>query len=186
MDAYKITIKGIHGAAYAQYKNQTLVLFINELDEKPDLSFTLNHPESWNVKAPGVLKVQKLIPRTAADKVAMFCMVYHQRKNLTYRPLAEEKRNISHVTVNKELLDVYFNHNQYPLTGTKTITDYIRHYNTVRDLAINGKPEKSRFPDVYDREFERGLEGETLSAYWQHLIKCGWKKTDGVWMKANY
>jgi hypothetical protein len=34
---------------------------------------------------------------------------------------------------------------------------------------------------VYDREVERTLEGETLSAYWQHLLKLGWKKIDGTW-----
>ena len=68
------------------------------------------------------------------------------------------------------------------------MADYVRHYNTVRDLATNGKPVKSAFPNVYDREYEKRIAEDVskLQRYWAHLRAHGWAKEDGTWIhKSN-
>lgn len=40
----------------------------------------------------------------------------------------------------------------------------------------NQKGGAGKFPDVYDREFEKNLPSDKLPAYWQHLRSKGWEK----------
>lgn len=183
-NTYKITVQGVAGSAYAMYKDSILRMLINELEGIPFLLSAINLSEAAFLEQSGI-KIQKLQAKSVADKVAMFCMLYKQHKNVSYYATKEEKANLKNVTVNEQLLTAYLTTNTYPLTGAKSMADYVRHYNTVRDLVTNGRPVKSRFPDVYDSGYEKTIEGETLSAYWQHLIKLGWRKKDGAWQMSR-
>ena len=124
--------------------------------------------------------------KSTADKIALFCMLYLQHKGTAYRTTKQERANIKHVTVNELLLNTYFKATQYPLTGLKSVSDYIRHYNQVRDLATNGQPVRQKFPDHYDREYEKMIADDVskLQRYWAHLRSLGWSKVDGVWKQV--
>lgn len=183
---YKVTSSSFDGTAYAAYDNGILTMLL--CDWKPftitgKLGADMFPLKEWDLENSELFTAKKLVPKSVADKVAMFCIKYKQYKKLTYRATKEEKANMKLVSVTEDLMKAYFGNTQYPLTATKSMADYVRHYNTIRDLAANGSvvKVKSRFPEVYDRDFESKLEGETLSAYWQHLIRLGWRKVDGTW-----
>jgi hypothetical protein len=183
---YKVT--GIYnGTLYAQYSNGWLQTLLCELDNNqpvdappgwndfPLSEFDLLHSEMHTAK--------ELKGKTVADKCALFCLVYKQHKGHPYRANKVEKANLKNVTVNTDLLKTYFDNVNYPLNATKSMADYVRHYNTVRDLCTNGKPIKSSFPAVYDKAYEQqiGDDVSKLQRYWAHLRNLGWHKVDGVW-----
>lgn len=181
-DIYKYTLKGVKGCAYLSYRNGRI----------REALFDFQGYWLWPEAEKGFPYLEELLgddavklePRTAQDKIVMFCMTFRKHRGTPYTPKKQEKANIVQVSVTAKLLDVYFSSTDFPLSYAKSINDYIKHYNFIRDLERNGRPTKSRFPDVYDRDFERTLDGETLSAYRQHLIKLGWKKVEGVWTLA--
>jgi hypothetical protein len=188
MTTYKIT-GYFRGTLYASYSRGLLQQALAELEAEqpvceppggyklPLKEFDLLHSE--------VLTATVLKPRTVAEKVALFCMHYKKHKSVAYRATREEKANMKLVTVNEQLLNTYFTHTAYPLTHTKSMADYVRHYNTVRDLAANGVPQKKTFPDHPDSDYEKTLSPEKLSAYRVHLRELGWRKVDGVYKKTE-
>jgi hypothetical protein len=186
---YKLTIQGLAGAAYFSYKDGALLEVLLSFKELPsiwsDFRQCIPADERYVLAqhVPKQYHIEILKPRTVSDKLAAFCMTFRRYRNSAYSTKKQERTNIADVMMSDKLLEAYFSCNDYPLTYAKSISDYIRHYNFIRDIATNGKPAKSRFPDVYDREFEKTLEGETLSAYWQHLNKLGWRKIEGLWRK---
>jgi hypothetical protein len=193
---YKITLKEQRGALYIGYKQdgqikEAVFMFDPKIENRHFTGLLRdNFPmyeadlDQLRVRTEGKWDYELLVPRNASDKIAMFCMTFREYRSQPYTAKKNEKANIAEVTVTKQLLQVYFGNVNFPLTYAKSVSDYIKHYNYIRDIAANGKPVKSGFPDVYDREYERTLEGEKISAYWQHLISIGWKKIDGVWTKA--
>ena len=183
---YKITIPRTRGAAYAQYASGVLQYFINELEGPLVANILPRVPlaEAELQRHTGIV-VTELKPRTVSEKLAAFMMAYQQHKGVAYRPTKEERANIASVTVTPELLRVYFAANAYPLAGLKSISDYVRHYNEVRDLARNGAPRKQSFPAHPDADYEKTLSPEKLSAYRQHLHALGWRRVDGVWQQTN-
>lgn len=180
---YKILALKVEGTAYAVYQDGWLTMLISEMTHDEHLDFPLREKDLLD--AAGFWSVQHLAPKSVADKVALFCIKYKQHKNLTYRAAKEEKANLKLVTVNEQLLDAYFTHVNYPLNTTKSMADYVRHYNTVRDLATHGAKPRGGFPDVPDSEYEKTLSPEKLSAYRLHLVQLGWKKVDGVWKQTK-
>lgn len=187
---YKITLRNLSGAAYAMYEDGCLSMFLNELERNgPELFMLMPNVCMSELHLKGLtgITVQQLQPKTVADKVALFCLKYKQHKGQPYRAMKEEKANLKTVTVTNVLLDAYFTNDNYPLNTTKSMADYVRHYNTIRDLAANGRPVKRVFPDVYDREYERRIGDDVvkLQAYWQHLRNIGWYKSEGVWTRNN-
>lgn len=181
---YKITLHGVRGQAYVLYEDSVIRYFINELEGVHIFTLFASVPTNEaQIKTLTGIKLQELKPKSASDKLAMFSFQYKQLKGITYTPTREERANIAHVTINEQLLNTYFKCTQYPMQGLKSITDYIRHYNAVRDLATNGAPVKAEFPAVYDRDYEKHISENTekLTRYWQHLRALGWKKEEGVW-----
>lgn len=188
---YKITIPLAKGAAFARYEHGVLQYFVmSDLGAETAILLTalpsVATTEHELKRQTGIL-VQELKAKTAAEKIAAFMISYHQHKGVAYRPTKEERANIVHVMVTEELLKTYFAATQYPLAGLKSIGDYIRHYNEVRDLARNGTRLRPEFPGVYDREYERQISSDVskLQRYWQHLRDMGWEKKDGAWQKKN-
>jgi hypothetical protein len=195
---YKITKVKHRGELYVQYHHgfikEMLITFDPPLQNKEweDLISLIPLDENLLPVQPGMpayfraYTISLLQPRTVNEKLAAFCMQFRGHRNSAYTPKKNERANVAQVTMSDKLLEVYFTNDSFPLSYAKSINDYIRHYNYIRDIAVNGKPVKSTFPDVYDREYERTLEGEKLSAYWQHLNKLGWKKVEGIWIKVTH
>lgn len=185
---YKITLRGVTGAAYALFEKGMLTQFINELEGNATVLQLMPQLALSEVQFKGLtgITIGELKAKSAADKLALFCFVYQKHKGTTYRTTKEDRANIVHVTVNEHLLNTYFKANQYPLAGLKSIGDYVRHYNEVRDLAANGMPVKNTFPDVYDRQYEQLISADVnkLQSYWAHLRSKGWSKIDGIWKQA--
>ncbi len=169
--------------AYLLFKDQLLrQLFVEPKDNNYEVLKKINLELPFNEEALRAWKgIVELKPRTVQDKIVAFCMAFRNYRKTAYTPKKNERANIADVSVSKEMLDAYFTSSDFPLTYAKSISDYVRHYNYLRDITANGKPSKSKYPDVYDREFERKLDGPALSAYWQHLHALGWKKIDGQW-----
>ena len=188
MKTYKVT--GYYkGTVYAQYNEAgwLMMLFADNLSSESGCppGWDMFPLKEFDLQRSEMLTAKELKAKSVADKVAMFCMLYKNHKGITYRAMKEEKANLKSVTVNEQLLNTYFATVQYPLTGIKTMADYVRHYNAVRDLATNGKPVKNSFPEVYDKQYEAmiGDDVSKLQRYWAHLRAQGWKKADGVWIK---
>jgi hypothetical protein len=190
-NTYKIT-GYFDGVVYAQYNNGMLAMMLCELT-KPLISN--DNPPGWDMfpmqendllNCTEMFTVRELKPKSASDKLALFCFVYQLHKRTTYRTTKEDRANIVHVTVNEHLLNTYFKATAYPLAGLKSVGDYIRHYNEVRDLAANGATKKNSFPDVYDKAYEQiiGDDVTKLQRYWEHLRSLGWRKVEGVWKLA--
>lgn len=180
------------GVVYAMYKHGLLAMAIVELTNNQQLiannqcappGFDMFPLKEFDLLRSEMLTAVLLKPKSVADKVALFTLKYKQHKGQPYRAMKEEKANLKNVTVNEALLDAYFKHVNYPLNGTKSMADYIRHYNTVRDLAANGVQAKSSFPQVYDKAYEKTISEDVakLQRYWAHLRTLGWKKVDGTW-----
>jgi len=188
---YKLTIKDRPGALYFSYKKgallEVLLSFTTTLENWSEVRQYLPYDERYvrGQQIPAHYKIDELRPRTVADKLAAFCMLYRAHRNSAYTAKKNERANIADVTMSNKLLEVYFTNTDYPLTYAKSISDYVKHYNLIRDLATNGTPVKNKFPDVYDREYERTLEPEKLSEYRKHLIAIGYRHIDGTWTKPN-
>lgn len=187
---YKITLRGVTGAAYALFEKGMLTQFINELEANATVLQLMPQLALSEVQFKGLtgITIGELKAKSAGDKIALFCFLYTKHKGTTYRTTKEDRANIVHVSVTEPLLNTYFKATQYPLAGLKSISDYVRHYNEVRDLATNGTPaKKSSFPNVYDKQYEQmiGEDISKLQRYWAHLREQGWKKIDGVWQAAT-
>jgi hypothetical protein len=187
------------GTGYAMYTNEILEtayfepkLSAREIDSYPGAWFPIHEQDLTgdHTRTNSIFKkYQLLVPRTVAEKVAMFCIVHKQEKRFAYNAGKVEKANLKGVSVTRELLDAYFKNTAFPLSNSKTMADYVKHYNTVRDLVTNGTPKKvtKEFPDVYDFEAEKRLKDDVskLQRYWAHLRALGWKKIGGVWMSPE-
>jgi hypothetical protein len=186
---YKLTHKDYRGAAYAMYKKGELSEFLFAFDPALRLfdskslanQFPFKETDLAIMKNVARFDYTELVPRNVTDKIALFCMSFRKHFNSPYTAKKEERANIADVSVTQPLIDLYFSVTDFPLSHAKTINDYIRHYNHIRSISVNGVPKKGGFPDVYDREYERGLDGEKLSAYRSHLVALGWRKMDDTW-----
>lgn len=185
-NTYKVTGK-FKGTIYASYKNEWLDIAITDLGKmiQPTLTptFVQLPLREFDLKHDDLLHAVEIKGKSVAEKVALFCLKYKEHKGVAYRAQKEEKANMKTVTVNAQLLDAYFTSEKFPLNQFKSMADYIKNYNTVRDLAANGVKAKSSFPDVYDLQYEQmiSVDVSKLQRYWEHLRSLGWKKVDGVW-----
>ncbi|MGD1960521.1 MAG: hypothetical protein ACFB2Y_16800 [Fulvivirga sp.] len=192
---YKVTAnkpEGLGGAAFFLFKDERLLAvnweFTRTLNDHEAAivtkAFPLRLSDLSNLKK--VFKVREIPERTASDKLKLFCMYFKAKRGSTYTANKFERANIKNVVMNSALLEAYFSTDSYPLTYAKTINDYIKHYNHIRDISRNGAPKKARFPNEYNKDFERRLEGAEISQYWKHLTNLGWKKNaKGVWISPE-
>jgi hypothetical protein len=186
---YKITAEGSKGASYAQFEDGLLRMFINEWSKfvEPPRAIPMQEKHFLVMGAP--YQITELKPRNVADKVALFCIKFKEYMKFTCRPTKTDKANLTHVTVSEEYLKVYFTTKDvFPLNSNKSMADYIRHYDAIRNLAINGVQTKSNLPNVYDMLYEKQISDDPskLQRYWAHLRELGWRKIDGVWRSPEY
>ncbi|MBL6448542.1 hypothetical protein JMN32_19685 [Fulvivirga sp. 29W222] len=192
---YKITTRkagSLKGAAYILFKDDILSAVNWEFkrpltDREKDIvraKFPFNLTDLTALKE--VFEVTEMEAKTAHDKLKLFCMYFKAKRGSTYTAKKQEKANIKEVVVTKGLLNTYFSNDSFPLTYAKSINDYIRHYNYIRDINRNGLPEKSKFPNEYDARFEKQLSPEELSQYWSHLRNLGFRQNDRrVWISPG-
>ena len=186
---YKISIIHQKGAFYISYKDGFMKELLLEFDY-PMIPDTFNeafdllpYEEKYIPNPTEFLKFEKLVPRTVQEKVVVFKMQYRGKFGVAYQAKKEEKANLKGVIVSPELLKTYFECNDYPLSVGKSMADYVKNYNFIRQITANGKPIKTGMPDVYDREYEKKLDPTKIGVYWQHLRSLGWAYNDGTWTK---
>ena len=193
INIYKITHREQVGAMYLLYKKEKISQVLFQFE--PELgAYRQNLVAKFfpfceldlKAFAKGTEMECTLIqPRTVKDKLAAFCLTFQAYRKSPYTPKKNEAANLTQVTMSDKLLQVYFSSETFPLSYAKSINDYIRHYNYIRDIATNGKPVRNGFPDIYDPEYARTLEGEKLSAYRSHLHSIGWRYESGAWTKVH-
>ncbi|ELR69201.1 hypothetical protein C900_05397 [Fulvivirga imtechensis AK7] len=189
---YKVTTRKqstLKGAAYLLFKGDVLSAvnwdFNRPLTDHEKNVIRSKFPFSQeDLKGFGeIFAVKEMEAKTAHDKLKLFCMYFKARRGSTYTAKKQEKANIKEVVVTEGLLNTYFSNDSFPLSYAKSINDYIRHYNYIRDINRNGIPEKSKFPNEYDARFEKQLSPEELSQYWAHLRNLGWRQNSRkVWV----
>ncbi|MES2730067.1 MAG: hypothetical protein V4621_08255 [Pseudomonadota bacterium] len=120
----------------------------------------------------GKMKLDKVAePKTAKDKIALFCALYKSYRAIPYITTQTERANIIHVPVSEALLAVFFE----TTLQDYTLRNYSARINITRDILANGRDFKSRFPNYFDPEFYRKLEGQKLVDYQRHLRLLGWR-----------
>jgi hypothetical protein len=107
------------GAAYAQYETGTLRMLINEFDNCGDVVFPAFPMHEADLVHHERLKAVVLVPRSVADKVALFCIKHKEILKFAYRAMKAEKANLKDVTVNEEYLKMYFTNCDFPLNKNK-------------------------------------------------------------------
>lgn len=188
----KLTTKPGHnlpGCAYLLFLNGTLSAvnwdFKRSLTEdekdivRESFPFTIE-----DLQLPSIFDVSEPKNKTAHEKLRTFCIIHKAIRGTAYTPKAQEKANIKNVVVTQSLMETYFNNTAYPLTYAKSINDYIKHYNYIRDLNKNGAPGK--YPNEYIKAFEKSLQPDELPKYWAHLRSLGWvKNAGGSWTEPG-
>lgn len=119
----------------------------------------------------GSMKLEECPTRTASDKIKWFCAAWRDYRGQTYLATQNEKSNIRTVPVTSELLKVFFETTLLDYS----IRNYIQRINQTRDILVNGRDLKSRFPNYYDAAFYAKQEGQRLVDYKRHLRELGWE-----------
>ena|SRR6185295_17584410 len=188
---YKIKGRNLPGAMYLRYQNGDLTLIAIELTAQVDLTVwdmvmkRIPFSETQLHLGTDTFEIKRMDnARSVQDKVIKFCSAYKAYRGVPYNPTTLEKANLKNVAVDSKLLETFF---QSPLANF-SMKNYIDRINITRDWAKNGMNAHLTFsfPDVYDKEFERGLEGDRLAAYWKHLRERGWVKDEVFgWRKQS-
>jgi hypothetical protein len=118
----------------------------------------------------GSMKLEECPTRSATDKIKWFCAAFRDYRGITYLATQNEKSNIRTVPVTSDLLKVFFE----TALNDYSIRNYIQRINTTRDILVNGRDFKSRFPNYYDAKTYASLDGQRLVAYQRHLRELGW------------
>jgi hypothetical protein len=187
---YKMKMAGVSGTGYFMFKDGVLRTLFYEFQESlymylPQREHEITEKAKfWNERG---VTFEELKARTTEEKLALFCAVFKDKRGSGYTPKQNEKHNIKQVMVTERLLKTYFENTTYPLSYAKSVNDYIRNYNYVRDIDKNGAPVSNpyKFPAVYDPDFEKKLNGPALSDYRAHLRDLGWRfdKELALWKK---
>ena len=188
---YKLTspkIKG--GGIYLNYQAGFLKA-IDVADAKPSpeqLGYLLNILPVWEKQLAtgevnfGSMVVTPLPVKSVKDKIALFCAVYKEYREVVYTPTQTEASNIRTVPVNGELLTVFF---ESPLRDY-SIRNYIARINPTKDILKNGRDIQERFPNDYNHDLYHKLPPDRLLAYQKHLIACGYKRNKtGKWVLTD-
>ena len=183
---YKLTspkIKG--GGIYLNYQAGFLKA-IDVADAKPSaeqLGYLLNVLPVYEQELDGIkwgtMVVTPLPVKSVKDKIALFCAVYKEYRQVVYTPTQTEASNIRTVPVNGELLTVFF---ESPLRDY-SIRNYITRINTTKDILKNGRDIQERFPNDYSHELYHKLPPDRLLAYQKHLFSLGYRQNKtGKWV----
>jgi len=111
------------------------------------------------------------------DKIALFCKLYEEAKGVKYKVSGADSGKIKGISVNEALLKFYLDDKRASgsvgwLWRTKqSIGNLVRYYNEVRAAMV--APDASKWPNSYDREFEKKLDGAGITAYRLHLKSLG-------------
>lgn len=134
-----------------------------------------------------IAEVTENLNSELATKIKLFCVLYKKHNAQSYKvnQAAGETRFLKDVEVTEALLEVYMTCDEW-WAKPKTMQNYGARINQIVQLQENGKQD---FPNDWSPEIERKYTGETLSKYWEHLRKNGWKmqNTQGrkIWVKTT-
>ena len=186
---YKFTSRNIDGAVYARYQNGDLTAIALEINKPIEFNIwemlvrKIAIKEKMLFVGKDFIEVRKLDnARSVQDKIVLFCSAYKHHRGIPYKATTLEKANLKNVPVDSKLLETFF---KSPLANFN-LKNYIDRINITRDWSRNGMNQHLQFafPDDYDPTFEKELEGERLTKYWQHLREKGWTKDERGWRKT--
>jgi hypothetical protein len=109
------------------------------------------------------------------QKVALFCRIYKEVHELPYKASRQDGGKLKNIKLTEELVKHYMHSDNFLFKGKHSVGNLVKYYNELL-LDFKEKDEPvNRFPNKYDREFEKKLQGAEVSAYWAHLRKLGLK-----------
>jgi hypothetical protein len=118
------------------------------------------------------LTIEEIVS-SAHVKITLFCDKYKHYTGVPYKVSAADSGKMKHVEINESLLNQYFTSDNFLFKNKYSISNLVKYYN---ELLVEYKGvKKSKFPNVYDRDFEKKLSGQELMNYWSHLRQIGLK-----------
>lgn len=126
----------------------------------------------------GEFKSEKVNELPVNEKIALFCRAYKYYKLIPYKVSPSDAGKIKHIDINKQLLKVYFTSNNFLFKGKHSISNLVKYFNELRSEAA--APASGKFPNKWDKDFERKLSGKELIEYWKHLRAIGWVRVTPV------
>jgi hypothetical protein len=117
--------------------------------------------------------VQEQAP--ANEKIALWCRIYKELVNTTYKVSGKEAKLVSGAEFSEELVRTFFACTEW-WAKPKTLERYCNQNNALLDHVARAKAgPASTFPDRYDAKFERTLNDEQRDLYRAHLRALGWE-----------
>lgn len=182
MKRYKLTSPKMRGEIVLTYWNGNLteveLVLIEPLTAQQFNHFIEHLPYLESVllsSGAGALKVEEINEMASNDKIAMFCRYFFDNMKVKYKVSAADAGKIKNVEVTDKLMEVYFKKTQW-WSKTKSISNYVKHFNELRTLAAGTYPDKTvkRWPDEWTASFENSItDMRELNEWYKHLYSLG-------------
>lgn len=181
LSTYTLTSPKFDGKIVVMYKSNKLVRMdleispqkpLNAGQQKGLMSF-VPYQEEGLLNSAFIVKQETVLSTHA--KIKMFCIQYRDHCNLVYQITDSEKRNIKSVKMDDDLLNMYFNCDEF-WCKQKNVANYIHNINNILQLQANGGKAKSKYPSEWSEAYERRLPGaKEIEEYRRHLRSLGLK-----------
>lgn len=132
------------------------------------------------------------------DKIATFCAAFKDVFGMAYavnpRDARIWKADHKKVLAPPQVMDFYMRCKEYPITGPKSIPNYLRHYQAILQLKKKVDNDKTQtFPGYFDKNLLDRLakhEPEKYQKYRTHLTRIGFVRTQNpasgeVWKRKQ-
>lgn len=178
---YKLTSKKLEGCIYVTFEKGFLkgfeIDFQSPLNEGQfrGLMLSISYLEEQIFSSAGAigLTCEKVILLAANKKIAIFCEIYEKYNKVKYKATRQDGGKIKEIKVTPEILESYFQSDNFLFKGKHSISNFVRYYNELMiEISKKGKPS---FPDSWSKTYEEKLSPADLSAYWKHLRGLGLK-----------
>lgn len=116
---------------------------------------------------------------SSSEKIAMFCRMYSIYKGgQKYIVSAADSGKIKLISLTNGILEFYFRSPHWLIKDRHSIAHLVRYWNEVQALQKGLEIKLTKdFPDYWDPEFSKKLEGNELIKYRKHLRSLGWTAT---------
>ena|SRR3569833_384415 len=109
------------------------------------------------------------------QKLALFCRFYEQAKGVKYKVSPRCAGMIKQVTINEEILTVYFASKIMLFADKHSVGNLVKYYNPLlAEVAAKSKP-KSTHPDHWSPQYAAKLTDAQIGSYYAHLHSLGYK-----------
>ena len=153
---------------------------IGDLWDSIPINKPIPHKEEEVVKMAQLcdyaVTVEKVKETSTGAKVRAFSAAYKDHLGITYKVLKNEPRKLEGIPVDSELLAAYFTSKEWWGNQPKSITNYTRNINNVRQLLASKEIPKNDFPDDWSKDYYSSLKPPSKAMdYLKHLYRLGWR-----------